>query len=157
MQRADGAAGRLRASPLIWRLIGPEGQGAYGEGGPRRSDTVGDYYSPTRHPGPWEDPCVSHAGDLETHRTEDHLFGFSSVRQARAWWYVPEDLARWEADGFRLVAYRREDVTAVRRSRRQAIFIPKPGASPARLAPTALHSLSARALGAAARVQLENA
>jgi hypothetical protein len=92
-----------------------------------------------RHPEVWEDGMLKPG----QHIRNEHIFGFTSLRQAKNWWYRPRDLEAWnEAPlNFRLYVYRDEDVAEVIEGKKQCCFRPKPEAKPMLLPATAISTM----------------
>lgn len=135
---------------LVWRLEGPDGDGAYSTG---VRGLKGDYFG-ANHPAPREDPVTGSHYYLGDVRTDRHLFGFASITQARRWWYCRPDLEEWTRRGWTLVAHRRSDLERIHESRNQLIFVRPKGTPTAKLRPNLLHNRTAGQLAEIAHLQL---
>lgn len=101
---------------FVWRLESTDGRGPYRGMGELTTTAIGDYFSPSRHPLPWDDGI---SGNL----SPDHVCGFKSVEQAKAWWYQRQDANHFDQAGVVLAAWRRSHLESVHDGGRQSTFI----------------------------------
>ena len=120
---------------LIFRLEEPNSQyGAYKGSRWAASGDTNQIYSGNDevHPGPhFADPMPFN---------HSHIFGFTSIADAKRWWFDVEDLRSWTTQGLRLVIWRQGQSEEILRGTRQCAF-KRPSLKPLILPCEALHEI----------------
>jgi len=122
---------------FIWRLEGRNGWGPYNLRGSIIRESIGDYYSWSRNPAPWDDGIEVPRFSFDE---EGWRFGFCELAEARAWWNEPRDAPLFDRAGVHLVAYDRRTIRQRALGGHQVAFI-TPAEPVARLAVCVLWAL----------------